>query len=541
MPLRPGMRRRFCRPPSLLDALPRPETGAPPIGTPIGTPLPDQGARRILALHLPFLPTERLRTEGPAACWTTEGSRRLLTALSPEAAAAGLQPGQALADAQAILPGLALHPADQGSDTAWLRRLALWCLAVTPLPAADPPDGLLLDVTGIAHLHGGEEALLERVAARFARAGLTVRAVIAGSPATAAALARAGRHGALIPPGGERAAIAPLPLAALRLPPAMLGALHRLGLRRVGDLLRQPRAPLARRFGAALVGTLDAATGDRPQPIAPLRPPPDFTAERAFLEPIATREAIDATLARLLATLCRQLAEAGRGARRLVLLGFRVDGTVQGLGIGTFLPARDPRHLARLFQEKLERLAPGFGFERLVLEARLTEPIAAEGAQASLPGRGGVSAEARRQALAQLLDRLSQRLPVWRLAPRLSHWPERAVTRIGPFDPVPLIEGWPHRPRPVRLLRRPVPLSAVALLPDAPPSLLRAGTRRAWRVARAEGPERIEPEWWRDREDRPLRDYYRVELEGGARLWVCRGGLATPGEETRWWLHGRLA
>jgi protein ImuB len=538
------MRRRFCRPPSLLDALPMPASQAD--GTPPAGPARATTNRRTLALHLPWLATERLRTTGPAACWTTEGSRRLLSAVSPEAMAAGLHPGQALADAQAILPGLALHPAEPAADTAWLRRLALWCLAVTPLPAADPPDGLLLDVTGLAHLHGNEATLLETVTARFARAGVTVRAAIAGSPTAAAALARAGLHGASIPPGGERAAVEPLPLAALRLPIATIGALHRLGLRRVGDLLRQPRGPLARRFGAALTDALDAATGARPLPITPLRPPPEFAAERAFLEPILTREAIDATLDGLLAALCRRLAEAGRGARRLVLLAFRVDGAVQGIAVGTFLPARDPRHFARLFREKLERLAPGFGFERLALEARTTEIIGPAGTQASLPGKGGLSPGRthvfdRHQALAQLLDRLSQRMPVWRLGPRPSHWPERSVVRLGPFDPVPRAEdGWPHRPRPVRLLRRPVPLSTIALLPDAPPSLLRAGTRAAWRVARAEGPERIEPEWWRDREDR-LRDYYRVELEGGARLWVCRSGLAVPGEATRWWLRGRFA
>jgi protein ImuB len=553
------MRRRVCRPPSLLDALPVPARHADgaavlapdPVGSPWGGPAGVTAARRILALHLPWLATERLRLAGtPAACWTTEGSRRLLSAVSPEAAAAGLHPGQALADAQAILPGLDLHPADPAADAAWLRRLALWALCVTPLPAVDPPQGLVLDVTGIAHLHGDEAALLAAVTARFARAGVTIRAALAGSPATAAALARAGLHGALVPPGEERAAVEPLPLAALGLPLATIGALHRLGLRCIGDVLRQPRGPLARRFGAALVDALDAAAGARPQPITPLRPPPEFLAERTFLEPILTREAIDATLDRLLAALCRQLAEAGRGARRLVLLAFRVDGEVQGIAVGTGLPARDPRHFTRLFREKLERLAPGFGFERLALEARVTEPIGAEGAQASLPGRGGLSPEARRQALAQLLDRLSQRMPVWRLAPRPSHWPERAVQRLGPFDPVPPpgtlspgppVEGsWPHRPRPVRLLRRPVPLSAMALLPDAPPSLLRAGTRVAWRVVRAEGPERIAPEWWRDG-DRPIRDYYRVELEGGARLWVCRSGLAIPGEEMRWWLHGRFA
>jgi protein ImuB len=484
------------------------------------------------------LPTERLRLPGPLAVWTTEGTRRALVAVDPAASGAGLRPGQALADAQAILPEVALRPAEPEADAAWLRRLALWALCVTPLPAVDPPDGLLLDITGAAHLHGGEEALLRAVAARFARAGVTVRGAVAGTPDAAAALARAGRHGAVVPPGGEAAAIAPLPLASLRLPHATVATLHRLGLRSVGAVLEQPLALLARRFGAGLIEALDAATGARPRPIRPLRPPPDFAAAREFLEPIVTREAIDATLDRLLPDLSERLERAGRGARRLVLLAFRVDGDVQAVAVGTGLPSRDPAHFARLFRERLERLSPGFGFERLALEARTTEPMAA--AQATLPGgrRGGARAD-NPWDLAQLLDRLSQRLAVWRLAPRASHWPERAVLRVGVFDSVALPEGWGAVRRPPRLLRRPVALQVTAMLPDGPPVLLGEG-RAARRVLRAEGPERLEPEWWRDRPDRRFRDYYRVEVAGGVRLWVCRSGPFQADGTTRWWLHGRF-
>jgi protein ImuB len=554
--------RRFCRPPDLQDALPLPAAGAAATAARQPSPPAPGGGhaaasdRRILALHLPWLATERLRAaeprSPPIACWAADGHRRVLTAVDPAAAAAGLRPGQAVADAQAILPEVALVPADPGADAAWLRRLALWALCITPLPAVDPPDGLLLDVTGVAHLHGSgaprrsgpggdpeEGALLRRVVARFARAGVAARGAIAGNPTTAAALARGGGGGVVVPPGGERAAVAPLPLAALRLDPALVAALHRLGLRCVGEVLRQPRGPLARRFGAALLDGLDTATGARAAPpIAPLRPPPEFAAARDFAEPIATRGAIDATLALLLPALCRRLEAAGLGARRLVLLAFRVDGAVQAVAVGTGLASRDPRHFARLFRDRLERLAPGFGFERMALEARATEPIGA--AQASLPGRGGAAPEARRQALTQLLDRLAQRLPVWRLAPRLSHWPERAVARLGPFEAVVLPEGWPGRIRPLGLLRHPVPLGAMAVVPDGPPARLWT-ERISWRVARAEGPERLEPEWWRDnRPDRPFRDYYRVELATGARLWVCRSGPAVPGEPMRWWLHGRF-
>lgn len=530
------MRRRFCRTPALGAAAV--VATAPTDAAPLAPPAPsDHHRRRILALHLPRLPTERLRRPGPLAVWTTEGQRRVLVAVDSAAEAAGLHPGQALADAKAILPEAALHLAEPEADAAWLRRLALWALCVTPLPAVDAPDGLLLDITGAAHLHGGEDALLHAVAARFARAGVTARAAVAGTPDAAAALARAGRHGAVVAPGEEAAAIAPLPLASLRLPHPTIAALHRLGLRSTGAVLRQPRAPLARRFGAALTDALDAATGARPRPIRPLRPPPDFAAARAFLEPIVTREAIDATLSRLLPAVCGELEKAGRGARRLALLAFRVDGEVQAVAVGTGLPSRNPAHFARLFRERLERLSPGFGFERLALEARSTETTIA--AQAALPGRRGGARADNPWDLTQLLDRLSQRLEVWRLAPRASHWPERAVRRVGAFDPVATPEGWGLARRPLRLLRRPLALQVMAKLPDGPPFRLGMG-RASSRVLRAEGPERLEPEWWRDRPDRRFRDYYRVELAGGARLWVCRSGAFGADEPPRWWLHGRF-
>ena len=536
------MRRRFCRTPALGGGVepeqPAPTTTATQSALPLAAS-PSAPRRRILALHLPLLSIERLRLPGPLAVWTMENRRQVVLAVDPAAAEAGLQPGQALADAQQILPGVALRPAEPEADAAWLRRLALWSLCVTPLPAVDAPDGLLLDITGAAHLHGGEDALLHAVTARFARAGVTVRGAIAGTPDAAAALARAGRHGAVVPPGGEAAAIAPLPLASLRLPHATIATLHRLGLRSVGAVLQQPRAPLARRFGAALTDALDAATGERPRPIRPLRPPPDFAAAREFLEPIVTREAIDATLDRLLPALCGQLEKAGRGARRLVLLAFRVDGGVQAVAVGTGLPSRDPAHFARLFREKLERLSPGFGFERLALEARATEAMA-----------GGASRAARRPP-----RRRSRGQPVGpgatarplvaapgRLAPGAAREPlagarGAAGRRLRPRARRRMA-GTPRR-RPLRLLRRPLALQAMAELPDGPPFLLRMG-RASSRVLRAEGPERLEPEWWRDRPDRRFRDYYRVELAGGARLWVCRSGHVLPGEAPRWWLHGRF-
>jgi protein ImuB len=481
--------------------------------------------RRFLALHLPHLATEGLGP-GPLLLWQAVGPRRQVTAVDPAAAAQGLYPGQPLADAQALLPQLLALPEDPARAAARLQALALHLLRFTPLVACNPPDGLLLDITGAAHLFGGEEALMRRAARALAQLGHRRSAALAGTAQAAAALARAGRHGTCLPTGQEAAALAPLPLEALRLPPEMLPRLHKLGLRRIGQLLEQPRGPLARRFGRDLLALLDAATGAAGSSIRPVAAPAVFAASREFLEPLLARAGIDAALAVLLPELCEALAAAGMGLRRLCLQALRVDGGLQEIRLGTGAPVRAPRHLARLLQEKLEHLEPGFGFERLSLLVEHAEPLATS--QADLACN---TASDTGPALAQLVDRLAQRLPVWRPQPRASHWPERAVVRASPFAPVQRLEDWAAPDRPVRLLSRPEVIEA-----DTPPSQV-VWRGRPHRIRHAAGPERLEPEWWRDRPDRPSRDYFLAECEDGTRLWICRGGA----DAQRWFLHGFFA
>jgi protein ImuB len=497
-------------------------------------------ARRILALWLPQLPTDRLRRLEPAlrgvplATWSSCGNRRLLIAADGPA----LLAGHALADAQAICPRLVLRPADPQAEAALLERLALWCLRWTPLAAVDGTDGLLLDVNGGAELFGGEAALLEQACAGLRRAGFAVRAALAGTAEAAAALARVS-DGLIVPPGEDLAAVRPLPLAALRLPGDVVSGLSRLGLQTVGDALRQPRAPLARRFGQGLLNALDGVSGSRTRPVQPVREPAGFVVVRDLLEPIFTRPAIEHVLEHLLVALCRQLLDAGRGARRLTLRAWRVDGVVQELAIGTGAAARELAHLRRLFAEPLGTLEPDLGFERFSLEANRTEPL--EGVQAVIRGqRHGGPAAAERSALAELIDRLSQRLEVTRLQPVDSHWPEYAAAPADPFAPValPIPAGEEHRP--IRLFASPIPIAVTAAVPDGPPAQLRWG-RGSHRVTHWVGPERLEPEWWGEDVVRPARDYYRVQCSDGTRLWICR--LLEPGMDgaPRWFLHGELA
>jgi protein ImuB len=471
----------------------------------------------------------------PLAVWAVAGPRRVVVAVDPVAVRVGVAAGQTLADAQAIAPELLLVPEEAGAGLRVLRALAVWARRYTPLAAADAPDGVMLDVTGCDHLWGGEAALLADVLTRLRRAGFAARGAVAGAPAAAGALARARGDGPVVAPGQEVAAVAGLPIGfALRLGAGELAPLVRLGLRRVGDLLALERAPLARRFGTALLERLDAVTGARREAIRPVRPPPELGVALEPLEPVVTRAGIDAVLDRLLEALCAKLLTAGVGVRRLALLAWRVDGRVQEVAIGTGQPSRAPAHLRRLFRDRLERLAPGLGFERLALEARAVDPMPA-GVQAALP-IGGRDAGAG-AALAQLLDRLGQRVEVRRAAPVASHWPEHMVTSIGPHDAVPPVPSvWGGLGTPVLLRRRPELVRVVALLPDGPPALLRWRGGVA-RLRRAEGPRPLEPEWWRLEGLPGRRDYYQLELESGVRLWVYRDGAP---EDQRWLLHGHL-
>jgi protein ImuB len=458
------------------------------------------------------------------------GNRLEIAAASPEARALGLHPGMAVSQARALVPGLDVRDADPAADEAALTRLALFAARRwTPRAAVSPPDGLFLDLTGVAHLFGGEEKMCRHILAFCERAGFIARIAVAGAPGAAHALARFG--GTLCPPGGEAEALAPLPLAALRVDEPVLAAARRLGLERIGDLLKLPRAPLQRRFGKTLLARLDQALGRAGEPIEPVVPEEPPSAILRFAEPIATAEAIAEALGLLMDRLIATLREKGLAARILTLLGERVDGKVERIAIGTARATRDGDHLLRLLAMKIERIEPGFGLDSMRLVAGRVEPLAPEQLSGDRPAAD----------LARLVDRLAGRLGprrLYRATAVESDVPERSVARIGPLDPA---LPWPKWPRPVRLLSPPERVeNVVALLPDLPPRRF-TWRGRAYRVARADGPERIHGEWWkRTAEAEAVRDYFQVEDEEGARFWLFRRG---DGVEARtgdlsWYLHG---
>jgi len=471
--------------------------------------------------------------------------------LNAAAEVLGLATGDLLADARAKAEFLQVRDADPAADDAALRRLALWATRYTPTASPwdedNGADGFFLDITGAAHLFGGEEKLLADLAARLRKNfGLPARLAVADTPGAAWALSRFHKTpSCVLPCGQEAAALAPLPIAALRLKPDTRATLRRLGFKTVGMLLDKPRAPFAARFPTELLRRVDQALGRIDEPLVPVVAPPVYHSLRYLIEPIFTHDAIIAHANRLMATLVHVLTRDDVGARALRLCLYNVDGAVETIDIGLTLPTRDVAHVARLIELKLEALAAtcdaGFGFEAIGLAVTCAEPMPARQTELTSASEDGD----RTERCANLIDALRQRLgprSVRHFEPLASHLPERAEV-LPPLDGE--ATAWPEpeqKPRPLLLLPHAEPAEDVtALVPDGPPR------RFSWRgvtydVTGAQGPERIGAEWWRYREPKPTRDYYLVEDSSGHRFWLFREGLY--GRETaaaRWFVHGLFA
>jgi protein ImuB len=514
-------------------------------------------SQRILSLWLERLSTDRIARQWreapcPLVVVGKRGNLDLLLAVDVAAERLGLATGLALAQARAMHPTLTAVPEDQDADARLLDAIADTCQRYTPLVAVDPPDGILLDIGGCAHLFGGEEQLRDDLLARMTCLGLSARAAIAATIGAASAAARFGDAETMADASGEaRERLAPLPLPALRLPDETVAALARVGLKRVGDILDLPRSPLAARFGADLLRQLDRALGREDEPLTPRLPVPPYVAEKSFHEPIAREEDVLACVERLAARLKTALTARGDGVRRLELALFRTDGAVKRIAVGTSRPLRDPQAIRALFVERLAALGdeidPGFGFDLARLSVLNAETCVDE--QISLGTREDQA------GLDRLIDRLSARLGrrrVSRFVARDSHIPELAAASM-PAQAMTRAEfGWEAfrrfraetglSQRPLRLLVKPEPIADVfALVPDGPPARFR-WRRALHEVVRAEGPERIEGVWWSE-DGGPARDYFHVEDTAGLRFWLFRAGLYrdTALSPPRWFMHGLYA
>jgi len=484
----------------------------------------------------------------------------------------GIRIGETIADARAkagsatagqqenMQENLQVRAADPAADDAALRRLALWATrytpAVAPFDEKSGADGLFLDIAGAAHLFGGEANLLADLERRLAHFGLPARLAVAATAGAAWALARFRQPTTLLAAGEERAALAPLRVEALRLSPDTLRTLRRLGFRRVGALVDNPRAPFAARFERELLQRIDQALGRTAEPLAFILPPPVYHSLRYLMEPVATQEAVVAIAQRLMRDIVHALARDGVGARSLRLVLYRVDGGTQILDIGVTRATRSAPHIARLIALKLERneeisaetLDAGFCFEAVGLAVTAAERMDEKQAELVDDGSAAGSDAHADERCAELVDGLAQRLgpgSVQRLAPVASHLPERAETAVAADAEAATWSTWPapdaDRPRPLLLFAQAEPAEVMAQVPEGPPRRFR------WRgvlhgVAKAQGPERIAAEWWRSGACAPTRDYYLVEDDEGRRFWLFREGLFARDSATpRWFVHGLFA
>ena len=501
--------------------------------------------RRIASIWLPHLAIERwaktsdCAPDSPAVL-TTEGPHGLLIhAVTKAAAERGARAGSRLTDARALDPTLVAFPADPEGDAALVERFARWSGQWSPLVEVDGSDGLRLDISGVAHLFGGERGLARDVKRCFARLGFSIRMSIAPTAAAAWALARFSfppRGGGTVGENDLAEALTPLPVSALRIDADTARTLERLGLKTIGGLIDVPRLALARRFRGAedVIEALDRALGRKPEPLTAARADPPPRALLKLEEPATHPEVANQALERMVPALVRELEQRRLGARRLSLAGYRVDGSVGVASVATSIPSREPKHLHRLLADKATTLNPEFGFDAFALTADWTEDLGA--AQESL-----VEEPSGEREVARLVDRLTVKLgphAVRRPVPHESYLPERASGWA------PAVQSSPNKMReeflrPQRLLDRPEAIDVIYATPEGMPR------RFVWRravhdIARVEGPERISPEWWRQPSSARLRDYYRVEDGEGRRYWIYREGLIGDGRGglPNWFLHG---
>ncbi len=465
----------------------------------------------------------------------------VLTAVNAAARKAHVMADQALADARAICPGLTAQEAEPEPDARTLDDVAAWCDRFTPIVVKDAPDGLFLDVTGCAHLFGGEDGLLREAVGRLRQQGFIARAAIAPNPGAAWALAHFGERIAI---GEDDLAktLSPLPLQALRLAPDAIALMRRLGIKRVAQIIDAPRAPFTARAGQDALLRLDQAMGRAREALTPRRPPPMLYAMRRLAEPILTLDAVLTVVGDMSEELCAKLDEAGHGARLLRLFLFGVDAKVRGCDMAMSRPEQNPKVMLRLFRERLsadpESLNAEFGFEMLRLEAADTAPIRYHATDLAPASKRDRDSEIR--ALDTIAARLGSTAVVYAQAAD-THAPRRATRFTRTESKAADLPAPPED----AVMRRPLcsftngqPIDVMASLPDGPP--LRFRWRRVLHeIVRAEGPERIAPDWLR--QETQTRDYYRVEDKNGQRFWLYREGLFGEDSEPRWFIQGAFA
>jgi protein ImuB len=527
---------------------------------------------------------------------------------------AGIRPGMPLAEATALASfaraagrgkaaSLHLEMADPFADRAALVRLAEWCQRFSPsvgLEEAEAAECLLLDVTGLGRLLGGEDKLLEQVVRDFQARGLTVRVALADTPSAAWAMAHftplegalggeladastdeailaALARGVLVRPGETAAALGPLPVAALDLPAEIETLLAELGLERIEQVAALPRSTLLARFGNVLLDQLDRSQGIAPTAIVAQAPPVELRFEQWLEHPTARGEIIEHVLGQLVEQACAALLRQRRGMLRLECqLAFEGRPALV-LVVGFYRPSANVRHVRELVGLQLEsrRLAaPVAAIELRVLAYDELEFHQQQMFDTATPRQAP-------RELTLLVDRLSNRLGShavvrpWLLP---SAQPEFAC-QYRPWASLATRPKKPaakaRRPRPAKTMsaRAEPPATAGAPVvagPAAPANAEQAGLAT---LVPGDRPLRLEPRprrligasvapegppvqfrlagidqqvvryWGPERIETSWwrgccvrRDYYQAEMASGDRYWLFRE--LTSGH---WFLHGYFA
>jgi protein ImuB len=517
--------------------------------------------KRFVAIWFPFLKTDWFSIRQPPLCnvpfvlAAPDHGRMLITAANEKAIAQSIHVGMVAADAKAMWPSLTVSDDQPGLAERLLKRIAEWCIRFSPCVAIDGDDGLFLDATGCTHLWGGDKEYVKDITSRFRNYGYTVRVAIADTIGAAWAVSRFGKNELIIEPGQHSIALLYLPAAALRLDDDTTDRLNKLGLRQVKDFIAMPKAALRRRFlnhqdtktqiqtksgrpssvvrgPWSILTRINQALGLEEEFIQPIHPPAPYQERLPCLEPIVTATGIEIALQRLLETLCRRLQEEGKGIRTAILKCYRVDGKIEQVEIGTIRASHHVEHLFRLFELKISSIEPALGIELFILEASKVEEHVSLQSTIWKSDHG-----LKDERISELLDRLSNKIgasSIHRYLPNEHYWPERSVKAADSLDEEATTTWKVDRPRPLQLLARPETIEVMAPIPDYPPMNFRY-KGKLHTIIKADGPERIEQEWWIEQGQH--RDYYYVEDEDGCRYWLFRLGHYED-VSYRWFIHG---
>lgn len=498
---------------------------------------------RFMSIWFPYLLADRAIQVKPElkdtafVSATPAHGRMVVQAASIRAVEHGISKGSVVADARAILPGIKIFQYKEGIIERLLEELAGWALRFTPIAAVDLPDGLILDISGCPHLWGGEASYLKDIVNKLAQRGYHAKAAIADTAGVAWAVARYGQT-AIVEPAQQLEALGPLPPAAFRLEPPVLERMQKLGFYKIGMFINMPHTVLRRRFGKETIHRINQVLGHAAELLTPVQPATVFQARLPCLEPVRTRGAIDIALQTTLEQLSGQLTRASKGLRNACFKSYRLDGKIQQVDIGTNRPVRNVAHLLKLFEQKIEAIRPGLGIELFLMEAPVVEDLSVqqESLWAAL-GNGDENSE-----LSNLLDRIAGKVgdhAIHRYLPVEHYWPERSVKKAASIFEEAETPWRVDKLRPVSILNKPERIEVTVPIPDYPPMMfIHKGITH--KIKKADGPERIAREWWQDKE-LPIRDYYRVEDESGARYWLFRSGTYDQEEKPVWFLHGFFA